>query len=106
LKKDNNSGKNREMNSKQAKSGGKTQRETKEVLAEVVGRLREKLNAKVASVVPAEERRRDGLKPNLDRLTVGVDLGDQWSNYCILDLEGETVAEGQLRTTQQDFAGA
>jgi len=21
--------------------------------------------------------------PNLDRLTVGVDLGDQWSHYCI-----------------------
>ena len=47
---------------------------------------------------------RDGLKPNLDRLTVGVDLGDQRSDYCILDLEGETLAEGQLRTTQQDFA--
>jgi hypothetical protein len=35
---------------------------------------------------------------------VGVDLGDQWSNYCVLDLEGETLVEGQLRTTQQDFA--
>ncbi len=33
-----------------------------------------------------------------------MDLGDQWSNYCILGLEGETLAEGQLRTTQQDFA--
>ena len=42
-----------------------------------------------------------GSGPNLDRLTVGVDLGDQWSNYCILDLEGEKLAEGQLRTTQQ-----
>jgi transposase len=35
---------------------------------------------------------------------VGVDLGDQWSNYCILGLEGETLAEGQLRTTQEDLA--
>jgi hypothetical protein len=34
-------------------------------------------------------------------LTVGVDLGDQWSHYCILGLEGETLAEGQLRTTQE-----
>jgi hypothetical protein len=33
---------------------------------------------------------------------VGVDLGDQWSHYCILGLEGETLAEGQLRTTQPD----
>jgi transposase len=41
------------------------------------------------------------LRPNLDRLTVGVDLGDQWSHYYILGLEGETLAAGQLRTTQQ-----
>ena len=41
---------------------------------------------------------------NLDCLTVGVDLGDQWSQYCILGLEGETLAEGQLRTTKQDVA--
>jgi transposase len=33
-----------------------------------------------------------------------VDLGDQWSNYCILGLEGETLAEGQLRTTGEDVA--
>ena len=35
---------------------------------------------------------------------MGVDLGDQGSHYCILGLEGETLAEGQLRTTQEDFA--
>ena len=35
---------------------------------------------------------------------MGVDLGDQGSQYCILGLEGETLAEGQLRTTQEDFA--
>jgi transposase len=33
-----------------------------------------------------------------------VDVGDQGSHYCILGLEGETLAEGQLRTTQEDFA--
>jgi transposase len=104
LKKDNNSGKNREWNSKRAKSGSTAQRETKEVLAEVVGRLREKLNPTMGWVGSGKERPRRGLRPNLDRLTVGVDLGDQWSNYCILDLEGETLAEGQLRTRQEDFA--
>ena len=104
MKQDNKFGKKSELNSKRAKSGSTGQRETKEVLAELVGRLREKLNPKVASVGPAEERPRGGLKPNLDRLTVGVDLGDRWSNYCILDLEGEAMAEGQLRTRQQDFA--
>ena len=41
--------------------------------------------------------------PNRDRLTVGVDLGDRWSQYCILGLEGETLAEGQLRTRQEDI---
>jgi len=30
---------------------------------------------------------------------VGVDLRDKWSHDCILGLEGETLAEGQLRTT-------
>jgi hypothetical protein len=51
-----------------------------------------------------EEHQRDKLGPNLDRLTVGVDLGDQWSHHCILGVEGETLAEGQLRTTPQDVA--
>ncbi len=51
-----------------------------------------------------EKNQRGELRPNLDRLTVGVDLGDQWSHYCILGLEGETLAEGQWRTTQQDVA--
>src|SRR6202171_5582532 len=47
-------------------------------------------------------RRENTVGPNLDRLTVGVDLGDRWSQYCILGLKGERLAEGQLRTTQED----
>jgi hypothetical protein len=46
----------------------------KEVLAELVGRLKEKLNSKGASVSRSEKHRRGDLKPNFDRLTVGVDL--------------------------------
>jgi transposase len=81
------------------------QRDTKEVLAELVGKLKEKLGPKkVAARSAGEKHQRGELRPNLDRLTVGVDLGDQWSHYCILGLEGETLAEGQLRTTPQDFA--
>ena len=34
------------------------------------------------------------------RLTVGIDLGDQSSRYCILDEAGEVVSENQLPTTQ------
>jgi hypothetical protein len=47
-------------------------------------------------------RRENTVGPNRDRLPVGVDLGDRWSQYCILGVEGETLAEGQLRTTQED----
>src|ERR1700757_2609829 len=42
-----------------------------------------------------EDRRGNTVGPNRDRLTVGVDLGDRCSQYCILGLEGETLAEGQ-----------
>ncbi len=80
------------------------QRDTKEVLAELVGKLREKLDPKVGAASAGEKNPRGELRPNLDRLTVGVDLGDQWSHYCILGLEGETLAEGQLRTTPPDVA--
>jgi len=104
LKKHNNSAKKSEPTSKRAKSRGPVQRDTKEVLAELVGELREKLDPKVGAASAGEKNQRGELRPNLDRLTVGVDLGDQWSHYCILGLEGETLAEGQLRTTQQDVA--
>src|SRR6476660_10299504 len=44
------------------------------------------------------------LGPNLDRLTVGVDLGDRWSHFCILGLHGETLSEGQLQTREAEVA--
>ena len=75
------------------------------MLAELVGKLREKLDPRVVAARVGEEHPRGELRPNFDRLTVGVDLGDQWSHSCILGLEGETLAEGQLRTTAQDVAG-
>jgi transposase len=105
LKKHNNSGKKSEPTSKPTKSRGPVQRDTKEVLAELVGKLKEKLDPKKVAATSAGEKLQSGeLRPNLDRLTVGVDLGDQWSYYCILGLEGETLAEGQLRTTQQHIS--
>ena len=70
-----------------------------------MGKLKEKLDPKkVAARSAGEEHPRGELRPNLDRQTVGVDLGDQWSHYCILGLEGETLTEGQVRTTPQDVA--
>ncbi len=105
MKQHNNSGNKSEPTSKPTKSRGPVQRDTKEMLAELVGKLKEKLDPKKVAATSAGEMRPSGeLRPNLDRLTVGVDLGDQWSHYCILGLEGETLAEGQLRTTQQHIA--
>jgi transposase len=104
LKKHNNSPTKSEQPSKRATSRGPVPRDTKEVMAELVGKLRKKLDAKAVSASVGEERQGGGLRPNLDRLTVGVDLGDQWSSYCILGVEGETLAEAQLRTTQPSMA--
>jgi transposase len=102
LKKHTNSAKKSEPT--RAKSRVPVQRDTKEVLAELVGKPRDKLDPRVAVASTGEEHHGRELRPNLDRLTVGVDLGDQWSHYCILGLEGERLAEGQLRTTPQDVA--
>ena len=37
------------------------------------------------------------------RLTVGVDVGDKRSWFCILDEEGEIVVKGSLPTTPNGF---
>src|ERR1035438_7288321 len=75
-------------------------------MAEVLGKLtgQAALDARAMSGKAKGDRKEKAIGPNRDRLTVGVDLGDQWSQYCILGLEGETLAEGQLRTTQEDIA--
>jgi transposase len=104
MKKHNNSAKKSEWTPVQAKPRGPEQRDTKEVLAELVEKLKERLGPKAVSANPGQEHSHGGLRSNLDRLTIGLDLGDQWSHYCILGLEGETLAEGQLRTTPQDVA--
>jgi len=35
--------------------------------------------------------------------TIGIDLGDRWSRYCILDSHGEIVREDRVRTNTGDF---
>lgn len=104
MKKHSNSGMTGEQAPKRTKSRGPAQRDTKEVMAELVGKLAGKLDVQAVSASAGAERRRDGLLPNRERLTVGVGLGDQWSSYCILGLEGETPAEEPLPTKQDDVA--
>jgi transposase len=77
-------------------------RDSSEVMAELVSQLRQQLETKSVPAAESAGDERDAVRPNLDRLTVGVDLGDQWSNYCILGLGGETLREGQFRTRRQE----
>src|SRR5215467_6051577 len=35
------------------------------------------------------------------QLTIGVDLGDRWSFYCVLDKSGKVVLEQKLATTPE-----
>ncbi len=87
--------------SKQSELSRKVERrDSREVMSELVAQLQKQVDKKQEpgqeAEVPAAER------PNLDRMTVGVDLGDQWSNYCILGLGGETLAEGQFRMQREE----
>jgi transposase len=79
-------------------------RESREVMSELVAQLTKQLDGEGVSAAGEDRGVDDGERPNLDRLTVGVDLGDQWSNYCILGLGGETLTEGQFRTSPQAVA--
>ena len=88
---------------KAGRARGPVQRDAKEVMAELVARLSQKLDTKATAPGGGSNPDRP-LKPNRDGLTVGVDLGDRWSNYCILGLDGETLLEGELQTSQQHFS--
>jgi hypothetical protein len=71
-------------------------------MSELVAQLRKQLEEESVVLADKDKGVPDGESPNLDRLTVGVDLGDQWSHYCILGLSGETLTEGQFRTRRQE----
>src|SRR6516225_970886 len=75
----------KENSSSQTKAGQKTkptrargpvQRDSKEVMAEVVAKLSGRLGPKPAQENATEAKPKGGPAPNQDRLTVGVDLGD------------------------------
>jgi len=34
-------------------------------------------------------------------LTIGIDLGDDWSHYCTLNQQGEVIDRGRFRTKQR-----
>jgi transposase len=102
VKKHSNSVKKSESPMKRRNSRVEERRDSREVMTELVSQLKQQLEVKSVPAAESAGDERDAVRPNLDRLTVGVDLGDQWSNYCILDLGGETLREGQFRTRRQE----
>ena len=38
---------------------------------------------------------------NEQKLTIGVDLGDRWSFYCVLDEAGKIILEQKVATTPE-----
>jgi transposase len=102
VKKHSNSVKKSESPMKRRNPRAEERRDSSEVMAELVSQLRQQLEVKSIPAAESAGDERDAVRPNLDRLTVGVDLGDQWSNYCILGLGGETLREGQFRTRREE----
>jgi transposase len=104
LKKNSKTQTNSDRAGKPGNARGTVQRGAKEVMAELLAKLSEKLEPRPATTCETKGWQPGVPGPNRERLTVGVDLGDKWSNFCILGLDGEKLTEGQLQTTQQDFA--
>ncbi|MCC6367228.1 MAG: transposase [Bryobacterales bacterium] len=93
--------------------------EPSEVVAELVRKLSGKVHAAEAatagSLLKREEpavgvgvgkaaESRQGRQPlgmNLDRLTIGLDLGDRMSNYCMVATDGEVLLEGKVKTERE-----
>jgi transposase len=52
------------------------------------------------------QKRTAKTKSTQERVTIGMDLGDQTSRYCMLSSEGEILREGQVTTTQAEMVKA
>jgi transposase len=44
--------------------------------------------------------RRKQISRRSDRITIGMDLGDKTSRYCVLAEDGEVIREGSVPTTK------
>jgi transposase len=62
-----------------------------------------KKNSTRSSARPKQERPSASTKTSA-KLTVGIDLGDKKSAYCILDAQGDVLSEGDVRTSESGFA--
>ena len=103
MKKHSNSAKQCEPSAKGVQSQVSVLQDSREVMTDLVAKLTKQLDGKNSPGSEIQDEGRSAACPNLNGLTVGVDLGDQWSNYCILGLSGETLAEGQFPTKRQEI---
>jgi hypothetical protein len=39
-----------------------------------------------------------------EQITIGIDLGDRFSHYCVLGPDGRILTEGRLRSTPETMA--
>lgn len=39
-----------------------------------------------------------------ENLTIGIDIGDRWSRYCVVSSTGAPLIEGKLATTREEFS--
>ncbi len=46
------------------------------------------------------KRKQQARKQQREDLTIGIDVGDRSSSYCILDETGEVLVAGSLKTTR------
>jgi activator of 2-hydroxyglutaryl-CoA dehydratase len=49
----------------------------------------------------AEQKKKRKEKKRAEQITIGVDLGDKTSWYCVLDNEGEVIKKGSVATTKK-----
>ena len=57
------------------------------------------------NIATKSPRRKAGSRQS-DRVTIGMDLGDKTSRYCVLDDEGEVMAERSVATTKKGMLQA
>lgn len=61
-------------------------------------------NERVSRLIAPKEAPDSALaSTSVERFTIGVDLGDRSSTFCVLDTDGIIVAEGKLKTTRAAF---
>ena len=46
---------------------------------------------------------RGSLRMEKPEITIGLDLGDRFSHYCMLNEDGDAIETGRLQSTEQAF---